>query len=271
MHLSYSQINSYRLCPEYWRREKLEGEFLGLTTVSMSRGRGVHKGAEKNFVQKKDSHSDLPADDIVGAAVAEYETSLKADGFGLWFSPKEKGQGKKKVVGTEKDRTTRLANLFASDLAPGIQPDIVEAKGSVRITPELEVIGYIDVAQEDRIHDLKTSVRSKPAGDIHSNFQLTTYAGIYYSATGRWPKGLEMDVLVDTKTPKVQILETERDRADLDAWLSVVLSIYAAIRAGVFPPAPIGSWKCSPSWCPAWPSCKYVSRSVDRRLAGATK
>jgi len=67
MHLSYSQINSYRLCPYYWKLEKLDGEFLGLTTVSMSRGRGVHKGAEANFVQKIDTHQDLPYDDIVGA------------------------------------------------------------------------------------------------------------------------------------------------------------------------------------------------------------
>jgi len=269
VHLSYSQINSYRLCPEYYKREKLEGEFLGLTTVSMSRGRGVHKGAEKNFVQKKDSHADLPVDDIIGTAVAEYEKSLDSDGFGLWLSPNEKSAGKTKTVGAEKDRTVRLSKLFAEDLAPDIQPDIVEAKGRIRVIPELEVIGYIDVAQEDRIHDLKTGKKSKTAKDIHSDFQLTTYAGIYYHATGRWPKGLEMDVLIDTKTPKVQTLKTERDRADLGAWLEVVLSVYNAIKAGVFPPAPIGSWKCASNWCPAWSSCKYVSSSVDRRLAGA--
>ncbi len=133
------------------------------------------------------------------------------------------------------------------------------------------MIGFIDVAEKDRIHDLKTAKRSKPAKDIHSNFQLTTYAGLYYAATQRWPSGLEMDVLVDTKTPKMQVLETERDRADLDAWLAVVLSVYKAIQAGVFPPAPIGSYKCGPRWCPAFSSCKYVSRSVDRRLAGASK
>jgi len=267
MHLSYSQVNSYRLCPEYYRREKLEGEFLGLTTVSMSRGRGVHKGAEENFRQKVETRKDLPLSDIVGAAVAGYEEALESDGFGLWLSPTEKGRGRAAVVGDEKDRTARLAELLGKDLAPKVQPDIVEARGKVEVMPDLDFIGYIDLAQADRIHDLKSSLKSKRKTEAHESFQLTSYSAIYFAATGRWPKGLELDVLVDLKTPKLQILETERDRADLDAWLETVLGVHGAIQAGAFPPAPIGSWKCSPKWCPAWSSCKYVSRSADRRLA----
>lgn len=273
MHLSYSQVNSYRLCPEYWKREKLEGDFLGLTTVSMSRGSGVHRGAEENFKQKIESHEDLPVAEIVDASVTGFEEALERDGFGLWLNPDERAMGKPATVANEMDRTVRLATLFGTDLAPQVQPDLVEVKGKVEIIgaenedDRLDFIGYIDVVENERIHDMKTAARAKPKGEAHGSFQLTSYAALYFASTGRWPEELELDVLVDTKKPKLQVLVTERDRGDLDAWMETILGVHAAIKAGVFPPAPIGSWKCAPKWCPAWSSCKYVSKSSDRRLA----
>lgn len=273
MHLSYSQVNSYRLCPEYWRREKIEGDFLGLTTVSMSRGTGVHKGAEANFKQKINSHEDLPVADIIDASVAGFEEAIEREGFGLWLNPDEKAMGKNVVVANEMDTTIDLSTLFATELAPTIQPDLVEVQGVVDVIKSdnkdeaLQFKGWIDVVEKHKIHDLKTSGRAKPKGEAHASFQLTSYAALYFNATGHWPEELELDVLVNTKKPKLQVLVTTRDRDDLEAWMETILGVHAAIKAGVFPPAPIGSWKCSPKWCPAWTSCKYVSKSSDRRQA----
>jgi hypothetical protein len=267
-HLSQSQIRTYLYCGEYFRRERIEGEFLGLKTVSMARGSGVHRGAEHNFTQKKETHADLPKSEIVGAAVQGYEEQLEADGFGLWMPPEEKARGKATVVGEEKDRTVRLAKLFTEKVAPPIQPTMVEAQGTVVVKEDvLEFVGFLDVIEGKKIHDLKTATKKDSPATIHTDFQVTSYATIFKAVTGEWPDVFQKEILVDTKTPNVQILQTQRDEADAQAWLNMVVAVHNQIEAGIFPPATLGFWKCAPKWCAAWPTCRYVSRSADRRLA----
>lgn len=271
--LSQSQITSFLLCPEYYRRERIEGDFLGLKTVSLARGSGVHKGAEANFSQKKDSRVDLPREEIVEVSAEHFDRTVNdSEGFGLWLSPDEKSQGKKKTVGDEKDRTVRLAKLLADDYAPTIQPSQVEAFGEVEVVPDrLEFRGYIDVIVDGVVRDLKTSTKKKNPGEVAKDFQLTSYAVLYTASVGEFPKGLSMDVLIDKKAREVQTLATIRDREDVEAWLNTVVAVFNMIEAGTFPPAPMGSWKCAPKWCPAFSDCRFVSKSADRRLAGLWK
>jgi hypothetical protein len=269
MHLSQSQVYTYMMCGEYYRREKIEGDFLGITSVSAARGSGVHTGARTNFDQKKETRVDLPKKEIVEASAEAFDDRINnTEGFGLWISPPEKKIGRKKVIGEEKDRTVALAGLFSDKMAPTVQPDIVEAKGEVQITKDLSFVGFIDLIEQERVRDLKTSAKSYNPNNTHQDFQLTSYAVLYRASQGSWPKALVHDVLVSTKTPKYQVLQTVRDEGDARAWLEIVVAIYNQIQAGVFMPAVPGAWKCSKKWCPAWGSCRYVSRSADRRLAG---
>lgn len=272
MQLSHSSIFTYLMCGEFFRREKIEGEFLGLTSPNLARGTGVHAGARMNFEQKKESQVDLPRAEIVDASAEGFRDSIQnTEGFGLWLSPEEKSIGKGKVLGQELDRTARLAGLFADDLAPKIQPEKVEAYAEIKVTDDLSFRGYIDVIENRRVRDLKTSVKSKSAKDVEVDFQLTAYAVLYKAIVGEWPEALAMDTLVDKKTPAVQTLTTTRDESDARAWLETVVQVYNQIEAGIFPRAPLGSWKCGPKWCPAWSSCKYVGWSAERRLAGLSK
>lgn len=245
MHLSQSQVTSYLLCGEYYRREKIEGEFLGLTTVSAARGTGVHQGARANFGQKKETRVDLPRNEIVEISAEAFDDRINnTEGFGFWLSPPEKKIGRKKVVGSEKDRTVRLAGLFSDKMAPEIQPDKVEAKGEVQITEDLSFLGFIDLIESKVVRDLKTSAKSKNQNETHQDFQLTSYAVLYRASEGEWPVALAHDVLIDTKTPKFQSLITYRDEGDAQAWLEIVVAVYNQIQAGIFPPAMLGSWKC---------------------------
>lgn len=264
--LSQSQIKTYILCGEYYRRERIEGEFLGMTTPSMARGSGVHRGAEHNFKQKKETHVDLPQDEIVGASVNAYEERTKE--AEVWLNPEEKSTGRGKVLGDEKDRVVRLSKLFANKVAHTIQPTQVEARGELVIQPGvLSFRGFLDVIEGQVIHDLKTTTRKDKKGEIHSDFQVTSYATLFRAITGGWPEAFQKEILVDKKEPEVQIQTSTRDEADVEAWLNYVVAVHNQIEAGIFPPASLGSWKCSPKWCAAWPTCRYVSRSVDRRLA----
>jgi len=262
-HTSFSQINMYSRCGEQYRRRYIEGERVP-PGIALHRGTGVHKGAEHNFSQKIESREDLPKAEIVDAAVAGFDDSLERGD--LLLSREEKSKGKNVIVGDARDATARLAGVLADDLAPTLQPILVEERAEISIGPT-NLLGYIDLVTEDEvIHDLKTSAKSPVETDVAKSGQMTAYTGLYAAVFKRWPQGAAMDYLVDTKTPKAVTIQTARTKEDVEAWLKVVEAVLNGIEAEIFLPAPEGSWACSERFCGYWATCPYVSGSARKRV-----
>jgi RecB family exonuclease len=124
------------------------------------------------------------------------------------------------------------------------------------------MLGYVDLVDllddgEDsdaEIVDLKTSGKSKPQSAVDSSLQLTFYSLALGVSRVRY------DVLVTTKTPKIERLTSIR-RAEDYRWLyEVVGSVSMAISAGIFPPCSADSWCCSERWCGYWQHCRGARR-----------
>ncbi len=255
-YLSPTQLDMYSTCGEAYRRRYIEGDKIP-PGVAALRGRGVHGGAEVNHRQKLTTRQDMSKADIVDAAVTAFETA-RADGFEL--TSEERSRGTDIVLGETKDATVRLTSLYAAELAPTIQPAIVEERIRITLPGTHDMLGIIDVATEDHvIHDLKSSAKSKNQNDADSSLQLTMYDMSYRAMTGTAPTGIVLDNLVDTKTPKLVQLRTSRSRADMSALVNRFNFTTAAIQAGVFPPANVGHWRCSERWCGYFSSCRYVN------------
>lgn len=122
-HISPSQVATYTKCGEQYRRRYLEHEIIP-PSISLCKGRSVHKGSEYNFKQKIDSRVDLKRDEIVDYAVADFDTSKEKEG--LLLHPGEESRGKAIVVGEAKDSVRDLAGLYAREVAPKYQPEGVE-------------------------------------------------------------------------------------------------------------------------------------------------
>lgn len=269
-HTSASQINTFTNCGEQYRRRYLEKEIIP-PGVAAVRGSSVHKGAEHNFVQKIKTFKDLPKAEIVDRAVAEFEARVKADG--VFMSDEEEAKGRAVVIGAEKDRTVRLTGVFASDVAPVYQPEAVELKQTI-VLPKAprDILGILDfvgtkVAEPTQkgIVDFKSVAKSKGQKTWDADPALSIYDLTFRAKEGRAPDFIAVEELVDTKVPKRVSITTSRSRRDFEALVARVNTVVSAVDAGVFVPANVGWWGCSPKWCGYWKTCAYVN--AERKAA----
>lgn len=159
-------------------------------------------------------------------------------------------------AGTLKDDGCRVLKTYYSDVAGKIQP--VKAEQGFLISVDgidKPLMGYIDLIDEDGyIIDHKVSKRSMSEAAAHTDPQLTAYSLAHRKLTGQKEKGLRFDVMVRTKTPKIQQIVTHRGEDNYRRLGKLLKHADMAIRSGIF--YPNEDYLCSTcgykSWCDDW-------------------
>lgn len=266
-HVSPSQMDTYFRCGEQYRRAYILRDRVP-PGVALIKGGSVHKAAEVNYQQKIASHRDLPVATLKEAAAAYLDTEV---GGGLMLTPEESSRGLNTIIGEVRDRAAGLVDLFRTEVAPSVQPVLVEKYVRIDLPKHShDLLGRLDVADASGyIRDLKTASRRKNQDEIDRSDQLTFYHAAYRQQVGNPAVGVILDVLVDTKRPAVQRLESERTEADQQVFLNRLNAMLRGVQAGSFPPAPLGSWCCSPKYCGYWFTCPYVNS--ERRAAAESE
>jgi len=256
-HISPTQVEMYSRCGEQYRRRYKEQHIIP-PGISLVRGSAVHIGAELNYKQKVESHRDLPRKDIVDRSASAFDDKVRAEG--ILLNPDEESRGKKVVLAEGKDSTVRLAGLYSDKVAPQVQPKLVEATQTLSIPgTSHDLLCRLDVLDDQGvIRDTKTGMKTKPQSDWDASVQLTFYWAVALALKLN-PTGIVIDQLIDTKEPKYVMSVTSRGDADVTALLNRVNAFVAGVRAGIFIPAPTGSWWCSPNWCGYWKTCSYIN------------
>lgn len=258
-HVSPSQLDMYLRCGEQYRRRYMMGERVP-PGVALVKGASVHKAAEVNYRQKITTGADLPLLELQDAA-ADYVGEMVGR-EGIMLTREESTRGVAKVRGEIIDRATVLTELFAKRVAPTVQPELVEDFVTIPLPGHShDLVGRLDVVDSaGYIRDLKTAGRRKSQEDVDRSDQLTYYALAYtHKTAGEKPAGVIMDVLIDKGRPEAQRLEASRTSADATVFLNRINAMLAGVKAGSFPPAPLGSWVCSPRFCGYWWTCPYVN------------
>lgn len=258
--ITKSMLGMFARCPAQWERRYVNEEIIP-PGIAARQGSAVHKGAEVNHAQKISTHTDLIISDIQDAARDHYVHLVKEEGV---FIPEDKLTEKNKLLADGLDNTVRLAGLYADELAPKIQPIMAEER-LYKEVPGLDIplSGQLDVLTEELwLPDLKTAGKSKSQHEADISLDLTMYAGLVAERIGKWPEKVSLEVLVNTKTPKHQSLESTRGPADFAILVERVRVVWAQIQTGLFPPCAPDHWMCSSNWCGYFKSCKY---SVKRR------
>ena len=254
-HISASQLSTFELCGEAYRRRYIEGTIIP-PGIALIRGSGVHAGAKVNFTQKKDSHKDLPKKDIIDASVAGLEDATKN---GVLLTENEESIGAKNVLGKTKDEVATLSGIFADDIAPKYQPAFVEEKQRITLTEDYDLVAIMDLADVDEIIvDLKTSGKKKNQSEVDSSEQLSIYSLVYKAKTGHLPKQVRLETLVNKKKPEAQMLKSTRQMQDLQIVVNRLNVMLDSIKKGVFVPCNPGSWKCNQMYCGYYNTCPYV-------------
>ncbi len=258
--LHVSGLSMLSKCGEQFRRRYLEGERIP-PGVSLVMGTAVHRSVAANLEAKIASGSLLPAEQVQDIArdalAAEWEK-----GVALEDDYAELGEKKAAAVAT--DTAVALAKLHHAEAAPGIQPTHVERPWVLEIEGlPVQLAGTIDIQEGlRRIRDTKTSGKAPAADAAATSLQLTTYALAIRQHDGRCPDAVGLDYLIHTKTPKLVQIEARRTDADFAHLLERVYQASRMIEAGLFMPAPIDAWWCSPRWCGYHATCRFAARPV---------
>jgi hypothetical protein len=243
-HISVSQVNEYVDCGAFYmfhRIYRIPAPSKSFLTI----GKSIHKGIEHNFNQKKETKIDLPLNEVQEVTAAEFE-SLKINT--AWDEEESPDQIKDQVVA--------LATIYHNEVAPKIQPKLIEQKiiveDSALLMPMVFVLDVVD--QDDYIRDTKAYGKTPSQDDINFDLQLSGYSFAFRNFTGRTEKGVKLDCLIKLKTPKYVPLESTRNDIDIRRFINITNATVLAIQNGSFVPNQ-KSFKCSPKRCPYWEPC----------------
>jgi CRISPR/Cas system-associated exonuclease Cas4 (RecB family) len=144
-----------------------------------------------------------------------------------------------------------------------IQPAYVEIGVTLDIFGQ-EFQMYLDVIDEnDVIHDTKTSGSKYSESDIEKNTQLAAYALGFRKKFGRKEKGVQLDVVVKTKEPQIQVLKAEITDDKISRLLNSLENINKGIEQQIFHPVD-NSMVCS--WCDFKEICDEDNNLPDAKI-----
>ena len=244
-HISVSQVNTYLRCPlqYFWRYE--EGLKVPPTSA-LTFGSVTHKAIEHNYKHKVEAREDLPVDEVKEVWADEWDKRVSETQF-------EEGE----KPGEIKDEGVRIAALYMKEVAPSVQPVIVEGEFDLPLENlDYTLKGIVDVVDEQSIiHDTKTSKRTPTEDSIYHDLQMTMYSLGHRTLLGIEESGLRMDYLIRTKTPKtVSLAAPPRQQKDIDRLLKLISYVARAIRDQLYYPNP-HNFMCHPNSCGYWNIC----------------
>jgi len=168
---------------------------------------------------------------------------------------------KHQVMGRE------MLSLYLTEAKPQ------EAKGSEvhftvpLVSPEdgkalgVNLEGIFDlVERDDTVVEFKTSAQMLNPFDVQSLLQLTAYGYAFMRLYGHPPRAFKVVNFVKNKKPKIEVLETTREKPDYDVFLSIAWQILRSIQQGIFYPR-TGFWckECEyRAVCPVWHESEYA-------------
>lgn len=260
LELNQSGINMYLRCPESFRRRYLDGDVIP-PGIAAACGSGVHRAAQYNFDLKRTTGNDARLADVVDVGVQSLRQDVKD--FGVYLTADEESIGKDKVMNEAERKVQSLTTLFRNEVAPPIQPRLVEHKHEFLLPSGVTVRATLDCATTDRrVVELKTKAKAGNFRTYEMSVQTTMYHMLDALVEGTPPEAVVVEELIDTKVPKRQTFTIQKNRDDYEALLNQVDAVAKAVRSGVFTGAygQKDAWWCSPDRCGYWHSCPFVPK-----------
>lgn len=233
--LSASSVNTFVKCGQAWWFAYVAG-VKAPPRLKATRGIAVHRAVEVDMNQKITTGEDLPVEDMLDAYDSSWNSEI-ADGFELG----------KDNPGEIKDAGYKLVKLYRRDVAPKIQPTLVEHPIQFQINGQA-FSGQIDLAQNVpinltgepvyavEVHDTKTTGRA-PMPENYL-FNMTGYALGVRQATGLKEADTVFDYLVATQKPYSREIRYGGPITDeqIGRFGATVAAVADAINKGSFVP-----------------------------------
>ena len=262
LHISYSQITTYMMCPMKFKFQYVKGLKPELISAALPFGSSIHHALAILYKQLQATHQPPSSKDIqeLFADRWDHEQETKKDNVLMkakesWDSLKDMGV---KMISAYYDYADSMSMLIGENVV------CVEQNFSGDLG-EIAFIGVIDLILRDHksknlfhIIDHKTAARRYDETKIATDMQLTAYKWLlektnYLGAMA--DISLHWDVILKLKKePKVERYTTVRNQRNLNIMQSRVKTILRAIESDIFYPIP--GWLCADcgfkQLCEAW-------------------
>lgn len=252
-HFSFSQMDSYLACPHKYYlgyEQGLQWCFIPSVVVFGSVIHSVLEGFHRSLIAL------APQSSIHLEKRFEQEWVRETQKDSIRFKNKEE----QKVM---LQQGKALVELYHEQFHP-LKPKAVELDFRMPMirtdTGELgkrDIVGKIDMVENGNIPwEIKTGSKSISQSQADSNMQLTLYSWALSMMYGEHVGTVKVVNLVRTKTPKIQVIETERTPEDHQKLMRVLFGVNDAIEKKVFFANPKSIYGCGN--CTYSPVCEYA-------------
>ena len=231
-HLSKSQISLYFECSLKYRFRYIDDLPIPFKSSGLAFGSCIHSSIEWYHKQKMRGNN---------VSLEKLFKILKAD----WYSQKadtdilyKDGETEDLLLLKGKEIislyfTKPVKKAVAAEY-PFEVPLVNQENGETLAIPLQGIIDLIE--SDDGIVEFKTANKAMSHQDAVNNLQLTIYAYAYQMLFKKEPKTLKIISFVKNKTPKMDIIETRRERKDFQRLFFLAKEVLKGIQSKILYP-----------------------------------
>lgn len=232
--------------------------------IAARRGSGGHAANALNMELKIETRQDLPLEALQDTARDEIHRLCYDSAEGVFISKEDQreGGGARAIIDKAKDEIANAMKVYHAELAPPIQPILVEESMQADFRG-YQIGGRLDTVSDGVIHDLKIQGRKNQEW-ADRDIQPTFYSLLFQARFNKPPDKFVYEQIIPNKTPVYAPLTTTRGERDFDLLERYLENFSAAIEKGNPKPADPHHWMCSPKWCGYWLICEYGGKGKSQ-------
>jgi len=251
IHFSYSQLNSYLICPAKYGHQYVFSTPYETRPAALISGKAIHKSAETYYVNLKENGEIIPGEQMIAVFESVIDNEVKKTEVEITYKEGEN-------LESLRDQGRELIKLFHAEINPqkiiAVEfpfnvkvPDIINGNGDLPI----RLVGYFDLVESDQqnnymVGELKTSAQRFSSLKLEYDLQATVYSYVMAKlklSTSENSCLVRYDVLVKTKKPAFEHYYVTRTEADYTRLIHSINNVLKAIENRIF--YRNTGWQCS--------------------------
>jgi len=242
LHISYSQLNTYLICPMKYAHSYVYGTPWETKPSALAFGSAIHKSAEHFHTNLKDTGEIVPVEDMIDVFTGRLDQEFQTSEMEWSFKNGEDFEALRK-------QGIELVKLFHAEAAPqrimAVEfpfsitiPDVISGEGDIPV----KLAGVMDLVESDQdgvycVVELKTSAQRFSNLKLKYDLQPTVYSYAMHRmklATSEHSTLVRYDVLVKTKKPAFERYFVTRTKADHQLLIELINQVLRAIEQRIF-------------------------------------
>ena len=235
LHVSYSQIRSYLICPKKYEFNYVLGTEPSHRPVNLVLGGAVHKALAAFYGHVRESGEAMLLDALQDAFTGFWDAEMDREVPVVFDDGKDSGQVLDQGIGLLTAFHAKAKVPVVVSVEEPFAVNLVDpSTGEVR---DMKLVGAFDLMTEADGHfvitEHKTTARRYSKDQLLYDLQPSVY---WYAARelGISDVRVRYQLLVKTKTPGVMLCNLDRGEPQVREMLETVCSVLDGIEAGVF-------------------------------------